>query len=57
MFDVGCALMVIEHLEDDVGFVRRLSSNVRRGGWVLIVVPAGVNKWTYEDDLVGHLRR
>ena len=57
MFDVGCALMVIEHLEDDVGFVRRLSSNVRRGGWVLIAVPAGVNKWTYEDDLVGHLRR
>lgn len=56
-YDFGCALMVIEHLEDDVGFVTQLCSNVRRGGLVLIAVPAGVDKWTYEDELVGHLRR
>jgi hypothetical protein len=49
--------MVIEHLEDDVGFVKQLCSYIRRGGLVLVAVPAGVDKWTYEDELVGHLRR
>lgn len=56
-FDLGCAFTVIEHVTDDASFLKELKMRVRRGGWVVITVPAGENKWTIEDDLVGHLRR
>lgn len=57
MFDLGCAFTVIEHIEDDVSFVRDLKSRIRSGGRVIVTVPAREDKWTLEDDLVGHLRR
>ena len=49
--------MVIEHIENDVEYVRELASRVRSGGLVVITVPARQEKWTLEDDLVSHLRR
>lgn len=57
IFDMGCAFTVMEHLEDDVQFIRDLASRVRSGGHVIVTVPAREDKWTLEDDLVGHLRR
>jgi len=56
-FDLGCAFTVIEHVADDVSFLKELTKYVRRGGWLVITVPAGEDRWTTEDDLVGHLRR
>jgi SAM-dependent methyltransferase len=56
-FDLGCAFTVIEHVTDDVSFLKELTMRVRRGGWVVVTVPAGENRWTTEDDLVGHVRR
>ena len=55
--DLSMAMMVIEHVEDDVGFVRHLGSLVRPGGMVMISVPGGRHRWTFEDETVGHLRR
>lgn len=57
VFDLGCAFTVIEHIEDDVSFIRDLKSRIRSGGHVIVTVPAREDKWTLEDDLVGHLRR
>jgi len=57
IFDVGCAFTVMEHVEDDVYFIRDLASRVRSGGHVIVTVPAREDYWTLEDDLVGHLRR
>lgn len=57
MFDLGCAFTVMEHLEDDVQFIRDLASRVRSGGHVIVTVPAREDKWSLEDDLVGHRRR
>lgn len=55
--DVGLSMMTIEHLEDDVGFVRRLAGFVHDGGAVLIGVPGRRDRWGFEDEAVGHLRR
>lgn len=56
-YDLGCSFTVIEHIENDVQYVRELASRVRSGGYVVVTVPARQEKWTLEDDLVGHLRR
>jgi hypothetical protein len=49
--------MVIEHLTEDVEFLKELKSRVRPNGYLLVAVPAGLNRWTYEDEIVGHVRR
>lgn len=55
--DIGISFMVMEHVEDDVGFVRTLSKYVRPGGYLLLCVPGRKDCWTFEDETVGHLRR
>ena len=49
--------MVMEHVEDDVGFVRKVSKLVHPGGYVAICVPGRRDHWSFEDETVGHLRR
>jgi hypothetical protein len=50
-------MMVAEHIADDVSFVRTLSSFVRPGGQVIVGVPGRRDRWGYEDEVAGHLRR
>jgi SAM-dependent methyltransferase len=56
-FDTVVVLDVLEHIADDVGFLRRLSSALRPGGNLVIKVPAG--RWLYSpmDEAIGHHRR
>jgi SAM-dependent methyltransferase len=55
--DMGLSIMVMEHVEDDIGFVRKLSQFVRPDGWLAICVPGRKDCWNFEDETVGHLRR
>ena len=55
--DLGLALMVMEHVPDDVGFAQGLMALVRPGGFVLLSVPGRRDRWSFEDETVGHLRR
>jgi len=55
--DMALSCMVMEHVEDDVGFVRRLCSLVKPGGVVAVFVPGREDHWSFEDTTVGHLRR
>ena len=55
--DVGLSLMTMEHLEDDTGFVRSLARFVRPGGQVIVGVPGRMDRWSFEDEVVGHVRR
>lgn len=48
---------VIEHIENDVGFLRSLRSNVKRGGHLYATVPAFNVLWAKEDVMAGHFRR
>jgi len=55
--DVAVSMMVAEHVRDDAGFVTAVARLVKPGGQVIIGVPGRLDKWGYEDVVVGHLRR
>jgi SAM-dependent methyltransferase len=56
-FNLVISMMVVEHVEADSDFVRQLVDHVSVGGTLVIAVPGRKNKWTFEDEIVGHVRR
>ncbi len=57
-FDVITALDVIEHIEDDAGFVaEQLGPRLARGGTLLVTVPAHPGLFSDHDRMLGHFRR
>jgi len=56
-FDIITALDVIEHLDDDLVALRELKRTMRKGGLLIISVPAYPGLWSYWDDILGHRRR
>jgi len=48
---------VIEHIEDDVSFLKRLHSKIHNGTYIYITVPAYNRLWSDVDDYGGHYRR
>jgi len=56
-YDFALSFFVIEHVSDDLGFLEKLKARVRPGGWIFIAAPSRMDKWSVEDDTVGHLRR
>jgi SAM-dependent methyltransferase len=55
--DAALLLDVIEHLDDDVAAVRAAQRTVRRGGLVIVTVPAYAWLWSGHDVALGHRRR
>jgi SAM-dependent methyltransferase len=55
--DVALSLMVMEHVENDVGFIEKISRYVKPGGTIILAVPGRRDRWSFEDETVGHLRR
>jgi SAM-dependent methyltransferase len=56
-FDLVCAFEVLEHIENDRAALRAWARLVRPGGWLLLSVPAGPDRFGPWDELVGHFRR
>lgn len=56
-FDVVIASEVLEHCADDVGLLRELGTKLRPGAYLVLTVPAHMDKWGANDDFCGHLRR
>lgn len=50
-------LDVLEHIEDDAGFLCSLHSHMSAGGALLLAVPALSILWSSEDEAAGHFRR
>lgn len=48
---------VLEHIENDEQFLTLLHKKIKRGGKLLITVPAFMCLWSSEDDAIGHFRR
>jgi len=57
VFDLVCALDIIEHVEDDAAALAELCRVVVPQGLLLLSVPLHAARWTRFDDLVGHRRR
>jgi len=55
--DAIVALDVLEHFEDDAGFVQKLKRQLRPGGRVVLKVPAQANLYGDIDRSSGHFRR
>jgi SAM-dependent methyltransferase len=56
-YDLALSLMVMEHIADDLAFVRRMAEFVTPGGHLIIGVPGRRDRWSVEDETVGHFRR
>jgi SAM-dependent methyltransferase len=56
-FDIVMLMDVIEHLPDDVGFLRDVSRVCSKGGRVVIAVPAFQLLWSQHDVTFEHHRR
>lgn len=56
-FQLVIASEVLEHCEDDLGFLRRLSERLEEGGVLILTVPSHRRKWGPNDDFCGHIRR
>lgn len=54
----ACGLFdVLEHIEDDLGFLRSMRRLLRPGGKLYATVPAYPWLWSKDDELAGHFRR
>ena len=56
-FDLVGLFDVVEHVEDDAGFLRAAAALAVSGGFVLITVPADPRLWGKFDRYAGHYRR
>jgi len=57
VFDLVCALDIIEHVDDDAPAWRELARVIKPGALLLVSVPLHPSRWTPFDDFVGHRRR
>ena len=57
VFDLVCALDIVEHVDDDDGALSELSRVAAPGAAFLLSVPLHPSHWSSFDDLVGHRRR
>jgi SAM-dependent methyltransferase len=56
-WDYAFLLDVIEHLPDDVQALHQAAQALKPGGLLFVTTPALKHFWSYNDDLVHHLRR
>lgn len=56
-FDVIIASDVIEHVNDDYKAIEHINKSLKKGGKVIITVPAFEFLWGKDDDMLEHKRR
>ncbi len=57
VFDMVCALDIVEHVDDEVAALGELSRVAKPGATILLSVPLHPQRWNAFDDFVGHRRR
>jgi SAM-dependent methyltransferase len=56
-FDVVVCGEVLEHVRDDVGFLKQITRLLKENGKLVISVPLDMNLWNKHDVCAGHYRR
>lgn len=57
VFDVVCALDVLEHIEDDIAVMNELRRVMAPTGYLILTVPAFQALWSSHDVVAHHVRR
>lgn len=55
--DLVLLMDVIEHIEDDLSFLKYVTGNVSSGTWFVVTVPAFQFLWSSHDEFLKHHRR
>jgi len=55
--NIICAFEVLEHIEDDIPFLKKINQSLVKGGLLFLSVPAYKRKWQRQDEWAGHVRR
>lgn len=55
--DIVLMMDVLEHIENDSGFLSDFISRLKKGAHMLITVPAEMSLWSPHDEFHGHFRR
>jgi SAM-dependent methyltransferase len=56
-YDCVIACEVLEHVEEDAAFLRRMAAVLRPNGQLIFSVPARMKYWSPHEEIVGHVRR
>ena len=56
-FDAVVFCEVLEHIDDDAGWLAMIHRRLVPGGQLVASVPSRMKYWTHHDEMVGHLRR
>jgi 2-polyprenyl-3-methyl-5-hydroxy-6-metoxy-1,4-benzoquinol methylase len=56
-YDLVLLMDIIEHVDDDLGFLRAAMEHLIPGGVVVINVPAHMAFYSKYDEVIGHKRR
>lgn len=56
-YDALAAFEVLEHIEDDVGTLKKWHGLLNYNGYIMISVPSRMKKWNMNDVWAGHYRR
>jgi 2-polyprenyl-3-methyl-5-hydroxy-6-metoxy-1,4-benzoquinol methylase len=57
LYDLIICLDVLEHLEDDLGYLKMFKSHLKENGRILVSVPAHQFLWSHHDVVNHHFRR
>lgn len=55
--DAACAMDLIEHLDDDKGFLEEMQRVLKTGGALVLTTPAFDFLWSVDDEMAHHKRR
>lgn len=56
-FDLISSLDVFEHIENDTGAIKKIFSLLKKGGFLVVTVPAHPWLWSRHDEAMRHQRR
>lgn len=57
VFDALGAFDVMEHIQDDLGFIKKCYALMATNGYLFLTVPQGMHLWSSVDTVSGHKRR
>ncbi|MBP6178150.1 MAG: methyltransferase domain-containing protein [Anaerolineales bacterium] len=56
-FDCVVFCEVLEHIQDDAAFLKKVNKTLVEGGQLILSVPSRKIYWSIHDEIVGHCRR